>query len=276
MRSNTAASDLLWTIEDPYFRDVARQCVDQCRMYLGSRLHSFYVWGSVHRNEAVPGVSDFDTAIIIRDAWDKDKDEGWLRSVNEKLSGKFMGVGGLSRPHNVDDVLKGMRADVNERERSRTEAWMHRLRYDATLLEGQVLTGPLELFSPDPAWTSEAFQSVRDLARTAIGRHQECTLDFKLPVEPRLRLRKLARLGVLGGAYLLMGQRRFQSYKWTAVLPPIAARYPRWNGFLQETAGLCVNLSPHGSDSHFDYPYRLMAWLDWVQDGLSDEMAKVA
>ncbi|GMV80577.1 MAG: hypothetical protein AMXMBFR7_17610 [Planctomycetota bacterium] len=245
-------------------------------MYLGSRLHSFYVWGSVHRNEAVPGVSDLDTAIFIKDPWDKEKDEGWLRSVNKKLSGSFMGVGGLSRPHHVDEVLKGMRADVNERDRTRTEAWMHRLRYDATLLEGQGITGPLDLFSPGPAWASEAFQSTLDLARVAVGRHPEDTLEFKLPAEPRLRLRKLARLGVLGGAYLLMGQHRFQSYKWTAVLPPIAARFPRWNGFLQETAGLCVNLTPLGADGHFDYPYRLMAWLDWVQEGLNAEMAKVA
>ena len=180
--------------------------------HFAERLISIYVWGSVHRNEAIQGVSDLDLYSFIEGPL-RETDHQWCRETQESLDREFPRARwtfhGLTLPRSINDVLQGRQPGANKDMRSRHQAFGFRLHYDATLVWGSDLTGEFELPTFTPLWVREYFQPALDLTRYAAGLKKENTTDFSLPNEPRLRLRKLARLGVLGGACLLMAQGRF-------------------------------------------------------------------
>ena len=89
--------------------------------------------------------------------------------------------------------------------------------------------------------------------------------DFDLPAESSLRLRKLARLGVLGGACLLMGLGRFESYRGVHILPTLQSLLTDWRSFLEEIRERYV--VPYEDVTAADterYLERVLAWVDHV------------
>ena len=256
MCANThpSATDRLKNLQvfhDDFFREAIASHVLEYYTHFGERLVSVYVWGSVHRNEAIPGVSDLDLHSFIVDV-SKESDRQWLKEASERLEQQFPETHGLTRPRSVDEVLQvGVR-----------------LRYHSTLVWGRDLTDGLDIPFPSRSSVRGAFQSVWDLTRYAAGLEKENRTDFSLPNEPPLRLRKLARLGVLGGAYLLMAQEQTLSYKGTVIIPVLEKTYPQWHCFLVKTRGLYIHLTDPTNDAVSEYLSQLVEWLDWIKTQL--------
>ena len=180
------------------------------------RLGSVYVWGSVqHGMKQVHEGFDLDLHPFILDSV-TDADRFQLRDSEASLREEFLATHGLVTPRSVDRV-----SEVATR-----------LRYDATLVWGEDLIKGMEIPPPDPVG---AFRDPMELVRFASGLQEENTTDFSLPDEPSLRLRKLGRLAVLGGGYLLMASGSGYTLKGSEVLQLLEEVSPDWQGFLRRT-----------------------------------------
>jgi len=239
------------TINEAVFRNAARRLVDEYRAHFGDRLVATYVWGSVHRGEAVPRVSDLDLFHFITDAM-RPADHEWRLRLRQELDGHEMELGGVTGAHPVDILL------------ANPSPALFRLRYDATPVWGRDLTEGLDIPTPDRWWAVMQFQSPWALTRYAAGIEPENKTDFRLPEDPSLRLRKLARLGVLGGACRLMALGRFCSYRGREVLPTLEALFPQWEPFLRETEALYIHPIVPSAEQVTDYLSKLAVWMDWV------------
>jgi hypothetical protein len=253
---------------EPFFRDAIRRVFSEHAAHYGNRLTAFYVSGSVHRNEAVPGVSDVDTCVFIRDEYSKE-DGVWEEKAEKKLKGEIPGFEHTSRATSVDrSILKGTQPNADEWSRIGTRAWVERLRYDSTLVWGQDVTEGVEIPPPDRSWARRYVASVGPLIRYAAGLEDENRTDFRLPDEPSPRLRKLARLAVLSGAYLLMGCGEFHSFKGADVLPALKWLSPQWVKFLDETERLYIPPTVATEEDVHSYLSRLVPWVKWIETQL--------
>ncbi len=241
------------SIADGFFRDAVVGHVSVYCEVFAERLVSVYVWGSVHRNEAVPEVSDLDLHPFILDSV-TDADRFQLRDSEASLQEEFLATHGLVTPRSVDRV-----SEVATR-----------LRYDATLVWGEDLIKGMEIPPPDPVG---AFRDPRELVRYAAGLREENTTDFSLPDEPSLRLRKLGRLAVLGGGYLLMASGGGYSLKGSEVLPLLEEVSPDWRGFLRKTSEIYVHPVQPSESEVDEYLSQLVEWMEWIEDQLQDESA---
>ena len=241
------------SITDAFFRDAVVGHVSVYFEVFAERLVSVYVWGSVHRNEAVPGVSDLDLHPFVQDSV-TDADRIQLRESEASLRTEFPATHGLVTPRSVDRV-----SEVATR-----------LCYDATLVWGEDLIKGIEIPPPDPLG---GFRDPRELVRYAAGLQEENTTDFSLPDEPALRLRKLGRLAVLGGGYFLMARGGGYSLKGSEVLPLLEEVSPDWRGFLRRTSEIYVH-PVHPSESEVDeYLAQLVEWMEWIEDQMQDNSA---
>ncbi|MCE2434551.1 MAG: hypothetical protein J4F29_16760 [Candidatus Latescibacteria bacterium] len=257
----------LHLFDDQYFVQLIQHHILEYHAHFAERLISIYVWGSVHRNEAIQGISDLDLHPFIRGPLRK-TDHQWCRETQERLDREFPRARGLCPPRSIDDVLQSRQPGANKDLRSRHQALGFRLHYDATLVWGSDLTGEFELPTFTPSWVKEYFQPALDLTRYAAGLKKENTTDFSLSNETRQRLRKLARLGVLGGACLLMAQGRFRSFKGVDTIPVLKASYPQWTDFFDETQELYIHLTRSSNERVSRYLSQLVKWMDWIEKQL--------
>lgn len=254
---------------EEFFREAIQYHAYEYWVYFQNRLVAIYVGGSVHRNEAVPGISDLDLYPFIIDAFN-DADREWFSQAEHRVELKHASANGLCPPCSVGEVLDGLRSPVDEIAYIRSQAWVHRLRYDTTLVFGNDLIAGLCIPHMDKNEARDYFQCVLDLVRYAAGLEAENKTDFRLPQTPPLRLRKLARLAVLGGAYLLIGYGELYSFKGTDVLSLLRTRFPDWRAFLNETEALCISPDPSATDSKISvYLSQLVPWVDWVTGQLN-------
>jgi hypothetical protein len=254
----------LHLIRHEQFRSAIRRRVSVYCAHFGDRLVAVYVWGSVHRDEAVPGVSDLDLHYFIRDPF-READEQWIGPVREQFERESPGLGGTTRPRSIEEaLLRGRQPDADENTRIGARAWGTRLRYDATRVWGRDLLEGLTIPPPDRPWARLCFQSPWDLTRHATGLEPENRTDFSLPDDPPLRLRKLARLAVLGSVWLLAAHGEFRSFRGSEVLPPLLQRYPQWSAFLAETTRLYIQPVEAPPAQVSAYLTELVPWMDWV------------
>jgi hypothetical protein len=256
-------------IRHEHFRSGIRRRVSAYHAHFSDRLAAVYVSGSVHRDEAVPGVSDLDMLYFIRDPF-SEADEQWIRQIRQQFEEESPDLGGATRPRFVDEVLlRGSQPDADEDARIRARAWGTRLRYDATRVWGQDVLEGLAVPPPDRSWARLCFQSPWDLTRHAAGLEAENRTDFTLPEDPPLRLRKLARLGVLGGAWLLAAHGEFSSFRGSDVLPPLLQRFRHWSTFMSDTTRLYVQPVDATPAQVSRYLTELVPWMDWIGAGLA-------
>jgi hypothetical protein len=245
--------------ESEFFRRVIRRHVDEYIAHFGERLAAIYVSGSVHRDEAVLGISDLDLHVFITDAW-TEADEQWFHRAKAELLREFPTTCGLFPARPAQVILDGT-----------WPAYLIRLRYDATLIQGRDLIEGLDVPRPNRVWARDAFQATWDLTRYAAGLESENRTDFSLPNDPPLRLRKLARLAVLGGAYLLAGLGEFRSFRGADVIPALERRFPEWTGWLEETRGLYIDPRETTPEEVAAYLSKLLTWLDWIKPQLEQD-----
>ncbi|MBV9849022.1 MAG: hypothetical protein JO250_04960 [Armatimonadetes bacterium] len=299
MTTPAPASVSLDTFQNDFHRRLIRRVTGELCDHYGDRLVSVYVYGSVHRNEALTGpshVSDLDAVVFLTDAMSQE-DRDWRSNINDRLLAEFPGpqrgwvppAFPLSRAfppglpsdppereatisQALTDVLRGVKPDAAAAALVRQCASVYLLRYDSTRVWGRDLLADLDAPAPDRLWARTGLQQPWDLARHAAGLAParltaytaENVTEYPLPADAALRLRKLARLGVLGGAYLLMGRGQFRSFAGADVLPPLMAQFPEWTSLLSETERLYVSLSVATSKDVSSYLTLLIPWMDHI------------
>lgn len=241
----------------PYFQQAVAQHVEAYQSFFRERLIAVYVWGSVHRDEAVAEMSDLDLHAFITDSC----------SIDECaiLRQRYPHLSWLTPPLPVNLIHKGLQADAGEASHILTQAFYVRLRYDATLAWGTPLFSDVEDMEPNRDFAKACFASVRDCLRYAVGLDSENKSDFSLPIKPHLRLRKLARLAVLGGGYLLIAQNEFHSFKGKDILPMLKHQLPQWRRFLSETERLYITLTTTNSEAAI-YEQQTVKWIEWLNE----------
>ncbi|MBC7807295.1 MAG: hypothetical protein H7145_14230 [Akkermansiaceae bacterium] len=257
-------------IEAPFFRAAITSHVAEYVRHFGRRLVAVYVWGSVHRGEAVPGVSDLDLHAFIRDQLSP-ADEEWFQKERHPLEARFPGTLGLSRPLPLEMLRAGLRDEATVPARNLSRSLAFRLRHDGMLLWGEdLLPEPKLLPAFDKEFGTGGFESQRDLARWAAGWTPDNETDFALPDSPRLRLRKLARLAVLGGGWYLIATGRLLSLRGSDVLPVLRREFPDRTGFLEQTKQLYIAPVDDVSASSQLAPYtrEVARWTDMLGERL--------
>jgi hypothetical protein len=281
-------------IQDDFFRRAIRRHVEEYVAHFGERLVALYVSGSVHRNEAVPGVSDLDLHSFMTDTI-REEDHEWWRQAGEAMDREFGVLYGICRPRTItEEILHGLRvpswkrntitADPNdgtlraipgeeERQAILARAYAILLRYDSTLVWGRDLIEGAPIPPPDLAVAQVRFLSPWELVRFETGRTRGNQTDFDLPEEAPLRLRYLVKLAIYGGASLLMARGEFRSYRGPDVLDPLARAEPGWAPFLEGTRGLYVYPVEDAAARLSVYLARCAEWMDWIGAELGYEVA---
>jgi hypothetical protein len=271
-------------IESEFFRRVIRRSVQECVAHFGERLVAIYVVGSVHRNEAMPGVSNLNIFAFIPDAFSATDQEWWKQRKSpgglEREFGRGYGVGpatpmarlfGPPPPAGVKwyDVPEGFAYPP------RTQAEILRMRrYDATLVWGRDITAGVDIPPPDLPWAKEEFVWLWDYIRAVVGLPNEGRFDpDPLPPQSSLRLRKLARHAVMGGVVLSAGLGEFRSFRSTDVIPALERRFPEWIGWLEETRGLYIEPRETTPEEVAAYLSKLLTWLEWIKPQLEQDVA---
>jgi hypothetical protein len=283
--------------ENEFFREAIRRHVEEYVAHFGERLAAIYVSGSVHRNEAVPGISDLDLHPFISDTL-TEVDEEWWQKLRQVLDQEFGKIYGLVRPRSVTtEFIVGIHAptadrdtivsdpvdgtlrwqpDPDERKAAQARGYGLLLGYDATLVWGRGLIEGLTIPPPDGAWARGWFLSPWELTRFAAGVTRENRTDFDLPEEPILRLHELAKLAKLGGAALLMARGEFRSFRYAEVFPALIPLFPEWSPFLDESIRSYYPTTDPPSGQISGYLSRLLAWMEWIGAQLYDDAVRSA
>lgn len=259
----------LSSIGEKFFREAIQYHSYEYWTHFQDRLAAIYVGGSIHRKEAVPGISDLDIYPFLIDSFNEE-DRNWFNQAEQRVESRFASANGLCPPRSANEVLGGLQSMADETARERSHAWMYRLRYDTTLIFGSDLIAGLHVSDMYKSQAGDYFQSALDLVRYAAGLETENRTDFHLPkILPR-RLRKLARLGILGGAYFLIGHGISYSFKGVEILPLLKVHCPHWRAFLNETETLYISLNPSVTEREISsYLSQLVLWMDWVGEQLN-------
>lgn len=277
-----------------FFREAVRRHVEEYVAHFGERLAAIYVSGSVHRNEAVPGISDLDLHPFISDTL-TEADEEWWQKLMQVLDREYGKIYGLVRPRSVTtEFIAGIHAptadrdtivsdpvdgtlrwqpDPDERKASQARGYGLLLGYDATLVWGRDLIEGLRIPPPERTWAEGWFLEPWELTRYAAGVTRENRTDFDLPEEPRLRLHELAKLAKLGGAALLMARGEFRSFRNADVFPALKQLFPGWSAFLDESTACYFPDADPTPEQVSAYLSRLLAWMDWIGAQLHGDAA---
>jgi hypothetical protein len=183
--------------------------------------------------------------------------------MREVMDQSYPRTAALVLPRNTATVLQGLDPQASEIERIVTQAYLFRLTYDSKLVWGRDLLDGVSPPALSHDWIRTSLESVRALVRYTAGLEKENRTDFDLPHDEALRLRKLARLGVLGGAHLLMAQGDFVSFRGTDSLPELQRQLPDWNHFLEETMALYIIPLPSPHQRLSAYLPLLVEWIEF-------------
>jgi predicted nucleotidyltransferase len=141
----------------------------------GTRLHSAYLYGSIPRGTAVPGVSDLDLLVVLHDE-PADADRAAARTLEAALDDAFGQINGAGI------VLGSTAATLSELERHDGGFFVaclctpllgedlarHLPRYRPTGLLARETNGDLALVLP--RWRARAARAVTDVDRRTLGR----------------------------------------------------------------------------------------------------------
>ena len=201
--------------------------------YFGSRLQAVYLTGSVAYGEALPGVSDVDWFMFL-DAEPSKEDLNWCHALRHTVLTRFpVAADYLLTPHAMA-MLEG------------ESFWRFALRYNALRLYGVDLLATLEArgITIDAPSRALALGRLGWMQPLLASLRAGCVPEylFDTPETPCLFARKLARYFVLvEGAYLLMLEGQFISFRALDVLPSLRIHYPEWEGLYKMTDALLLD-----------------------------------
>ncbi len=254
--------------QDAFFAGVVARCVEECINHYQERLVAIYVSGSVQRQEAVRGVSDIDLYIFVENPNESDRD--WVKDqINDQLEAEFPDLAWwkISHPIDISRAPHNTIATDTEKQQMANRSLAYDLLCDSTLVFGEDVTKGLTLPPPDRSlarWGIALDPLI--LACYAAGLEPTNRSDFDLPNDPSLKLRKLARLAVIGGAYLMMSQGKYKSGKGADIFPFLIATQPEWADFLKHTQSIYITPISTTATEVREYAIKLVSWLEWVQE----------
>ena len=226
-----------------FFRNAVRAHVAEYRAYYADRLASVYIRGSVHRNEAVPGISDLD---IIPFIWDEftETDRSFWKAVRDKLEPEYPGTKlGWACPVETMRTIESLQSV---------------LKHDATLIYGCDLVGEMDPPVPD------YFNRVWLLVRFLSGVDEEDRSQSSIPNASDRRYRKLARLTVTAAGGFLLAEDELHSYRAVDVLPRVLELCPEFQVLLSETSKHYDRISPTTDESVGEFEAQFLAFTAWV------------
>ena len=212
------------------FRDLVSAIGERCQKRFETRLYSTYLAGSTAVAEALPGISDLDWWAFIRDE-PSSADQSWRRRTQKQLE--------IEIP-----VASEVHINVFSIKRLRQESfWRFILRYNTARLSGPDLIAELEQQGlhtprPDRILAKSRLPFVRQCLTDAIAGKNPQALG-ELPANPFLVTRKLARnFVIVEGAFVLMCNGAFRSFKQEVVLEGIVALFPQWRPLIQKVEAI--------------------------------------
>ena len=206
----------------PAFLNLVNASLCAAKAAFGERLCAFYLHGSVAMGDAIPGLSDLDALLILRDAV-TDADRTQQSELQASLQARF--------PVAEEVHLNVMSAG----DLAQNSFACFALKYNATLLYGSDVTGALPCPAPDKEMAKSRLAFARQCFDEALrGEQPACT--GPLPEDTYYRARKYARyFVVIEGAYYLMAQNTFTSFRKEDVLPALKAAAPQFSQALTLT-----------------------------------------
>lgn len=281
--------------QDAFWNELVQMLIRELDNHFQDRLISVYVTGSVHRQEAVipqPLGSDLDLAVIIRDQFNPE-DKAWRNQINDELHEQVPGLPwsiiprayslamvDLSKSEQYADTVSqaldienaGGDLDPAMTVAITKRACYYQFKYDATLVFGRDLTESIYVPKPDRIWAKMLFQQPWDLVRHTAGlkpgsitkNTQTNISEWPLPEPLDMKLRKLARLGVLGASCLMMACGDFKSFRGADVIPFAKASLPEWQGFLETTEASYLFLPKADAKSIAEYLPHLVGWMEKI------------
>ena len=226
-----------------FFRNAIRAHVVEYAGYYEGRLAAIYIRGSVHRNEAIPGISDLDIIPFIWDEFTED-DRSYWSSVRDKLEPKYPGTKlGWACPVGTMRTVEPLHSE---------------LKHDATLVFGTDMVAELDPPMPD------YFQGVWQLAQFLSGVDGGDRSHSSIPAAPERKLRKLSRLTIMAAAGLLLAQEDLRSYQAAHVLPKALEHCPGFRELLNEAGRHHDTIAPTTAEAVDDFQARFLAFTAWV------------
>ena len=226
---------VLLTIQETY-RPAVRDALDACRARFGEGLSAVYLSGSVAFGEAWLGASDVDFFGFLSDE-PTDADDAWRRHVEKRLAERYPQA--AKEFHLTLRSVGFLKAEA--------QGWKFILRYNAARLYGKDLLEEFEadgvvVAEPDAASAKSRLGFARrGLEGLKCGRLPNELFRTEFPVDlsqwrddDLLITRKLARYFVLvEGAYVLMIDGEFRSFRQEDVLAPLVRLYPQWTALVE-------------------------------------------
>ena len=217
----------------PEFEGLVREADERCLTRFDSRLAATYLGGGVAVGEAWPGASDLDWFVFLRDEPTL-ADKAWRRRVQKRLEDEF-------------PAASEVHLNLFSQERLGREGfWRFILRYQGGRIRGDNLIAAFErqgVRTPRPG---------RKLAKSRLSFVRRCLSEALagrcppalagLPIDPFLASRKLTRnFVIVEGAFILMCQRTFKSFKQEAVLQGLRETTSRWRSLLRKTEAILTD-----------------------------------
>ena len=201
---------------------------------LGETLRAFYLGGSIASGDGWPGASDTDCFLFVADD-PPEVDLAWCKTKGELLEERY-------------PVIKGYHLSMFSVDRLRKEsAWRFILRYNGILLHGvdiiaELEEGGIHTARPSKEWAKARVEWMRRNVEGAVRGDLPKELNPKLPEDPFLATRKLARnFIVLEGAHLLMADGAFCGFRQDDVLAKLKGLYPQWAPMFDRTDAILQN-----------------------------------
>ena len=205
---------------DNDFAPAIQDAVTTYEVQFGTHLCAIHLSGSLAHGEGLPGVSDMDMFGFI-DHEPEPRDLEWRPQSEEVLGRRY--------PH-----VEHFHLNINSLGFLAKEAvWRFILRYNSVHLRGEDIVTALEqrgVTTPAPTkeWAKSRLEGTRTCFQGAAQGQVPKEL-YTAPTDPYLATRKLARnFVILEGAYLLMAEGEFVSFRSRDVLRQLRCRHPEW------------------------------------------------
>jgi hypothetical protein len=266
------------------FESAVREAVAVYLEIYGATLLAVCVTGSVHRGEAVLGLSDLDMSAWVSVPAPPEAHERFYQATKARLARWAPATSGVVRARTADwlaaawpegseemrarTLLRwcrareaGVQPDADVLQRVPYEGCAFAFRYDATRVYGEDHLADLRVPEPDAMFARLFVHGPLETVRLVSSGQEH--REFPLPNEPVARLRKLGRLAVLLGACVLMACGRFRSLRGADVLPALDRCAPRWSAFLQDTTRCYVRVLPDAPE-YASYLASLVEFAEWA------------
>lgn len=238
------------------FATLVDDAVERCRAYFGGRLTAFYLHGSVAQGDAIPGVSDLDTYLVIEDEM-RLPDRQWLAEAEKTLVSQYLAL---------TDGVHLTACSIAELQQNDFAKFA--LKYNAILITGRDVVSEMQVPLPDAQMARGRLSFARQCFRDALaGRQPANTGD--IPADTYDAARKFARYFVIiEGAYFLMAQGVFVSFEKQVVLAGLRAYGSVFQNVLDATE--CVLADAHTAQlTQTDYLRMIEPFVKWMFDEIA-------